>query len=309
MSFFANGSETRALDGIDFEIARGSTLGLVGESGCGKSTAALSIMKLLPKDSAQITEGEIVFDEIDLVPLSQRAMRAIRGKKISMIFQDPMTSLNPVLRIGDQVVECLRLHEKIGLKRARERAIDMLTLVGIVAPQARMKQFPFQLSGGMRQRVMIAMALICGPALLIADEPTTALDVTVQAQILDLIAQLQSQFRMGVLLITHDLGVVAHYSDEVAVMYAGKIVERAATNDLFARPMHPYTQGLLASIPGQQPRKALVHAIPGVVPSASNWPSGCRFSTRCPLADRACEIRDPPLKQVGPDHWVACLKS
>ena len=308
MSFFTSGAEVRALDGIDFDIDRGTTLGLVGESGCGKSTTALSIMRLLPKFSGRIKGGEILLEGTDLLALDQRAMRRIRGKTVSMIFQDPMTSLDPVLRIGDQVVESIRLHEKMSAPAARTRAEDMLALVGIAAPRLRMRQYPFQLSGGMRQRVMIAMALSCGPSLLLADEPTTALDVTVQAQILDLIAGLQRQFHMGVLLITHDLGVVAHYTDEVAVMYAGKIVERTRTADLFARPSHPYTRGLMASIPGQQPPKALLHAIPGAVPSALNWPSGCRFRTRCSLADGECALVDPPLKQVSPGHWVACVK-
>src|SRR5262249_3159032 len=233
MSFFTSDGEVRAIDGIDFDIAPGSTLGLVGESGCGKSATALSIMKLLPRHSGRIKGGEILFQGRDLVPLAAQPMRAIRGKKISMIFQDPMTSLNPVETIGDQIVEAILLHEPGGRRAARTRAIEMLDLVGIPSPALRMKQYPFQLSGGMRQRVMIAMALCCGPSLLLADEPTTALDVTVQAQILDLLAALKRKFDMGILLITHDLGIVAHYTNEVAVMYGGKIVERATTAALF----------------------------------------------------------------------------
>jgi len=309
MSFFTSDGEVRALDGVDFDIAPGSTLGLVGESGCGKSATALSIMKLLPQHSSRIMGGEILFQGHDLVPLGTQAMRAIRGKQISMIFQDPMTSLNPVMTIGNQVIEAILLHERVGRKMARARAIEMLGLVGIPSPELRMDQYPFQLSGGMRQRIMIAMALCCGPILLLADEPTTALDVTVQAQILDLMATLQRKFEMGVLLITHDLGIVAHYSDEVAVMYGGKIVERATTAALFQQPRHPYTQGLMDSIPGEQPPKGAIDAIPGTVPSPLNWPTGCRFRTRCALAGPDCAAAEPPLVQVQPHHWVACFRT
>ena len=307
-SFFTSEGEVRAIDGIDFDIAPGTTLGLVGESGCGKSATALSIMKLLPRHSGRIKSGEILFQGHDLVPLETQPMCAIRGKKISMIFQDPMTSLNPVETIGSQIVEGIMLHEQVGRRAARVRAIEMLGLVGIPSPELRMGQYPFQLSGGMRQRVMIAMALCCGPSLLLADEPTTALDVTVQAQILALMADLQQKFNMGVLLITHDLGIVAHYTDEVAVMYGGKIVERATTAALFARPRHPYTQGLMNSIPGRQSHKIPIDAIPGTVPSALNWPSGCRFRTRCALAGPDCAAAEPPLEQVGAHHWAACFR-
>jgi len=309
MSFFTSDGEVRALDGVSFDIVSGSTLGLVGESGCGKSVTALSIMKLLPQHSSRITGGRILFQGRDLAPLGAQAMRAVRGKKISMIFQDPMTSLNPVMTVGDQVIEAILLHEAVGRKAARVRAIEMLGLVGIPSPELRMAQYPFQLSGGMRQRVMIAMALCCNPSLLLADEPTTALDVTVQAQILDLMADLQRKFEMGVLLITHDLGVVAHYSNEVAVMYGGKIVERAKTADLFQQPRHPYTQGLMSSIPGEQPPKSTIDAIPGNVPSALNWPTGCRFRTRCALAGPDCAAAEPPLAQVAPHHWAACFRT
>jgi peptide/nickel transport system ATP-binding protein len=309
MSFFTSDGEVRALDGIDFDIAPGSTLGLVGESGCGKSVTALSIMKLLPQHSSRILHGEICFQGRDLVPLEPQAMRAIRGKKISMIFQDPMTSLNPVFTIGSQIIEAVLLHEPVSRKTARARAIEMLGLVGIPSPELRIDQYPFQLSGGMRQRVMIAMALCCSPVLLLADEPTTALDVTVQAQILELMATLQRKFEMGVLLITHDLGIVAHYSDEVAVMYGGKIVERATTSALFQKPRHPYTQGLMDSIPGEQAPKGEINAIAGTVPSALNWPTGCRFRTRCALAGPDCAAAEPPLVQVGPHHWAACFRT
>jgi peptide/nickel transport system ATP-binding protein len=309
MSFFTSDGEVRALDGIDFDIAPGSTLGLVGESGCGKSATALSIMKLLPGHSSRIKDGEVLFQGRDLVPLEPKAMRAIRGKKISMIFQDPMTSLNPVITIGNQIVEAVLLHESVSRKAARARAIEMLGLVGIPSPELRMDQYPFQLSGGMRQRVMIAMALCCSPVLLLADEPTTALDVTVQAQILELMATLQRKFEMGVLLITHDLGIVAHYSDEVAVMYGGKIVERATTAALFQQPRHPYTRGLMDSIPDEQPPKSAIKAIPGTVPSALNWPTGCRFRTRCALAGPDCAAAEPPLVQVAPHHRVACFRT
>ena len=309
MSFFTSDGEVRALDGVDFDIARGRTLGLVGESGCGKSATALSIMKLLPAHSGRIKSGEIRLDGEDLVPASPQAMLKLRGKRISMIFQDPMTSLNPVVKVGAQIVENILLHEPVSKREAMARTIELLGLVGIPTPQMRAQQYPFELSGGMRQRVMIAMALSCKPDLLLADEPTTALDVTIQAQILELMASLQKQLAMGILLITHDLGVVANYTDEVAVMYGGKIVERAQTKRLFERPTHPYTRGLLASMPGRQEPKSIIAAVPGTVPSALNWPSGCRFRTRCPLADTGCAAADPTLQDIEPGHRVACFKS
>ena len=308
MSFFTSDGEVRALDGVDFDIAQGRTLGLVGESGCGKSATALSIMKLLPAHSGRIKSGQILLEGKDLVPANSGEMLQLRGKSLSMIFQDPMTSLNPVVKVGAQIVENIILHEKIKKREALSRAIDLLGLVGIPTPHMRADQYPFELSGGMRQRVMIAMALSCKPRLLLADEPTTALDVTIQAQILDLMASLQQQFSMGILLITHDLGVVANYTDEVAVMYGGKIVERTTTERLFEKPTHPYTRGLLASIPGKQEPKSTIAAIPGTVPSALNWPSGCRYRTRCPLASSECAESAPPLKEIEAGHRVACLR-
>jgi peptide/nickel transport system ATP-binding protein/oligopeptide transport system ATP-binding protein len=279
----------------------------VGESGCGKSATALSIMRLLPRQSGRIKSGEVVYGGENLVTLDNSQMRQVRGKKISMIFQDPMTSLNPVLRVGDQIVEAILLHEKLTKGAARDRAIEMLTLVGIPDPAIRVDNHPYQMSGGMRQRVMIALALACRPDVLLADEPTTALDVTVQAQILDLIAGLQAKLSMGILLITHDLGVVAQYTNQVAVMYGGRIVERARTGDLFRHPLHPYTRGLMASIPGQQERKTQINAIPGTVPSALNWPNGCRFRSRCPAQSSRCAEESPALSEIRSDHWVACF--
>lgn len=308
MSFFTKEGEVRALDGVDFSIHSGRTLGLVGESGCGKSVTALSILRLLPKHSGRIKSGEIWFENLDLAKVSEPEMRDLRGKRISMIFQDPMTSLNPVVRVGSQITEAMHLHEQISKSDADERAVEMLTLAGIPNPAMRLRQYPHELSGGMRQRVMIAMALACSPQLLLADEPTTALDVTVQAQILELMLDIQKRFSMGVLLITHDLGVVAHHTQDVAVMYGGRIVEYASTADLFRSPKHPYTKGLMSSIPGQQPRKSRISAIPGTVPSALNWPSGCRYRTRCPLADAQCANESPSLLPVGPGHTAACFK-
>ena len=308
MSFFTKDGEVRALDGVDFSIESGRTLGLVGESGCGKSVTALSILRLLPKHSGRIKSGEIWFEGTNLAHVSESEMRNVRGKRISMIFQDPMTSLNPVVNVGSQITEAMHLHEEISKADANARAVEMLTLAGIPNPGMRLRQFPHELSGGMRQRVMIAMALACSPSLLLADEPTTALDVTVQAQILELLLDIQNRFAMGVLLITHDLGVVAHHTQEVAVMYGGRIVEHAPTADLFRSPRHPYTKGLMNSIPVQQKHKSRISAIPGTVPSALNWPSGCRFRTRCPLADAQCAHESPALLPVGPGHAAACFK-
>jgi len=302
-----------AVDGIDFEIPAGKTLGVVGESGCGKSVTAMSILRLIPQPPGEIVAGKVLYRGQDLRTLSDEEMRKIRGKKISMIFQEPMTSLNPVFTVGDQIGEAVRLHEGATPEQARARAIEMLTLVGIPAPEERVDNYPHQLSGGMRQRVMIAMALACDPDLLIADEPTTALDVTIQAQILELIRRLQEERGMAVMLITHDLGVVAETCDEVLVMYAGKVVERASVHDIFERPQHPYTRGLLASIPtydvtGLAARERLP-AIPGTVPSLLDLPGGCRFRTRCELADEACAAAEPPLIEAGgPHHLAACIK-
>jgi len=306
-SFFTSDGEVRAIDGVSFGLAQGKTMGLVGESGCGKSVTALSIIQLLTRGTGRIVGGEIRYEGRDLAALSEDQMRAIRGNEISMIFQEPMTSLNPVFTVGEQIAEAIRLHQGLNRKAARDRAVEMLRLVKIAESEKRVNDYPHQMSGGMRQRVMIAMALCCNPKLLIADEPTTALDVTIQAQILDLISELQAELGMAVLLITHDLGVVAEQADDVAVMYAGRIVERAAPEIIFARPMHPYTVGLMRSIPGLASRGARLQTIPGIVPSPLDWPSGCRFRTRCSRADTRCSGRQPDLVEVEPGHWVACL--
>ncbi len=307
-SFFTSDGEVRAVNGVSFSIEAGKTMGLVGESGCGKSVTALSVMKLLPKGTGQIVGGQILYKGKDLSLVSDDEMRRIRGNEISMIFQEPMTSLNPVFTIGDQIIEVIQLHQKTKRKEAIDRAIEMLRLVKIAEPEKRVWDYPHQLSGGMRQRVMIAMALSCNPSLLIADEPTTALDVTIQAQILDLIAELQDRFEMAVLLITHDLGVVAEQADDVAVMYAGKIVERAAPEIIFSRPKHPYTIGLMNSLPGVGEKRARLNAIPGIVPSPLDWPSGCRFRTRCDRADDACAATQPALIDIEAEHLAACHK-
>ena len=307
-SFFTSDGEVRAVNGVSFSIGAGKTMGLVGESGCGKSVTALSLMRLLPRGTGKITSGSINYDGKDLIGLSESSMRKIRGNDISMIFQEPMTSLNPVFTIGDQIIEVVRLHEKVSRKDAHERAIEMLRLVKIAEPEKRVRDYPHQLSGGMRQRVMIAIALACNPKLLIADEPTTALDVTIQAQILDLIGELQDNLAMSVLLITHDLGVVAEHADDVAVMYAGKIVERAAPKIIFSNPRHPYTIGLINSVPKSGEKSDRLNAIPGIVPSPLDWPSGCRFRTRCSNADISCEQKQPELLNTGNTHLVACNK-
>lgn len=306
-SFFTQNGEVRAVDGVSFAIDEGKTLGLVGESGCGKSVTALSIMRLIPSPPGKIVGGEILFRGQDLLKLNGAAMRKIRGNEISMIFQEPMTSLNPVFTIGNQIGEAIRLHQGLGKKETKEKTVEMLRLVKIADPERRINDYPHQLSGGMRQRVMIAMALSCNPSLLIADEPTTALDVTIQAQILDLMSELKDKLGMSLLLITHDLGVVAEQADEVAIMYAGKIVERADAREMFKRPQHPYTVGLLNSLPGVGglKRKRLV-AIPGVVPSPLELPGGCRFRDRCPKAAGICAEAEPELAEKVKDHWAAC---
>jgi oligopeptide/dipeptide ABC transporter ATP-binding protein len=306
-SFFTSDGEVRAVDGVTFDIEDGRTVGLVGESGCGKSVTALSIVQLLPKGTGRIVGGAVHFDGKDLAGRSEAEMRRIRGNEISMIFQEPMTSLNPVMTIGDQIAETVRLHQGASRSDARDRAIEMLNLVKIAEGPKRLKSFPHQFSGGQRQRIMIAMALACTPKLLIADEPTTALDVTIQAQILELIGELQQRLGMAVLLITHDLGVVAERADEVAVMYAGKIVESAKPEVIFSRPRHPYTVGLLNSMPGRRGPKKRLAAIPGMVPSPLSWPTGCRFRARCALADARCAQAQPPLIEIEKQHRVACF--
>ena len=306
-SFFTPDGEVKAVDGVSLEIAEGSTLGLVGESGCGKSVTALSIMRLVPSPPGKVVGGEILYRGRDLLKLDGEAMRKIRGNEISMIFQEPMTSLNPVFTIGNQIGEAIRLHQGLGRKETREKTIEMLRLVKIADPEQRIDDYPHQLSGGMRQRVMIAMALSCNPSLLIADEPTTALDVTIQAQILELMKELQQKLGMSLLLITHDLGVVAEQADEVAIMYAGKVVERAKAKEIFDRPLHPYTVGLLNSLPGAgNHKKKRLDAIPGMVPSPLELPGGCRFRDRCPKAAGICVEAEPELAEKGKEHWAAC---
>jgi len=291
----------RAVDGVSFEIPARGTLGVVGESGSGKSVTALSIMRLVASPPGRIASGRIVYAGKDLLALSPDDMRAIRGNRIAMIFQEPMTSLNPVYAVGEQVGEAVRLHQKKTKAEARRIAIEMFRLVGIPSPEERVDAYPHQLSGGMRQRVMIAMALACRPDLLIADEPTTALDVTIQAQILDLLKGLQRELGMSILLITHDLGVVAETCDEVVVLYAGRVVERAATRTLFASPRHPYTAGLLRSVPSYDTssERTRLQEIPGMVPSLWELPKGCKFVDRCPIAQDRCHVEEPALVQLG----------
>jgi oligopeptide/dipeptide ABC transporter ATP-binding protein len=290
----------RAVDGVSFEIPRRKTLGVVGESGCGKSVTALSVMRLIADPPGRIAGGSITYDGKDLLALDEPSMRAIRGNRIAMIFQEPMTSLNPVFTVGDQVAEAVRLHQRKSRADAMKVAIEMFKLVGIPAPEERVHNYPHQLSGGMRQRVMIAMALACKPDLLIADEPTTALDVTIQAQILDLLHQLQTELGMSVLLITHDLGVVAETCDEVVVMYAGRVVERAATDALFAAPRHHYTVGLLRSVPAYGAAEhGRLTEIKGMVPALWALPKGCKFADRCPAAQDKCRAEEPPLERLG----------
>ncbi len=308
--FFTDEGTVRAVDGVDLYINKGETLGIVGESGCGKSVTALSIMKLIPQPPGRIVEGEIRYDGKNLVDLPPGKMRKIRGKEISMIFQEPMTSLNPVFTCGEQIAEALRLHEGLGRRDAMAKTVDMLKLVHMANAERRVKEYPHQLSGGMRQRVMIAMALSCNPKLLIADEPTTALDVTIQAQILELLNELKSKLGMAVMLITHDMGVIAETAQRVIVMYAAKVAEEAAVGDLFKEPLHPYTQGLLRSIPRidlAATQRQRLEAIGGTVPTLKgDIPPGCRFAPRCSFVKAVCTEKDPPLKEVKPGHKVAC---
>jgi peptide/nickel transport system ATP-binding protein len=304
--FFTDEGIVPAVDGVSFEIYKGETLGVVGESGCGKSVTALSIMNLIPRPPGEIVGGHIRFEGRDLVGLPDREMRRIRGNRIGMIFQEPMTSLNPVYTVGNQIGEAIQLHLKLPSKETRELTIDMLRKVGIPSPEKRVDEYPHQMSGGMKQRVMIAMALVCNPALLIADEPTTALDVTIQAQILDLLEHLQDQIHMSIMLITHDLGVIAEVADQVAVMYAGKVVEYTDVVSLFEQPAHPYTIGLFKSLPKLETRRGRLDVIEGIVPAPVDFPSGCRFRTRCPYATAHCVELEPPLELVGPGHTAAC---
>jgi peptide/nickel transport system ATP-binding protein len=308
--FFTDEGMVRAVDGVDLYINQGETLGVVGESGCGKSVTALSIMKLIPQPPGKIVEGEIIYNGVNLVDLKPNRMRKIRGKEIAMIFQEPMTSLNPVFTCGEQIAEALRLHEGLGRRDAMDKTVDMLKLVHIPNAERRVKEYPHQLSGGMRQRIMIAMALSCNPKLLIADEPTTALDVTIQAQILDLLNELKAKLGMAVMLITHDMGVIAETAQRVVVMYAAKVAEEAPVGDLFKEPLHPYTQGLLRSIP-RIDRAAIerqrLETIAGTVPTLrGDIAPGCRFAPRCPFVKSVCTEKDPVIKEIKPGHKVAC---
>ncbi|CAN7763906.1 ABC transporter ATP-binding protein [Mesorhizobium sp. LjNodule214] len=308
--FYGEDSVTRALGGISFQVKKGETLGVVGESGCGKSVTALSILRLLPKLTAETVGGEVRFHGRDLLQLSDREMRQIRGDQIAMIFQDPMTSLNPVYTVGHQIAEAVQIHTKASHSVAAAKAEEMLGLVRIADPERRVNNYPHELSGGMRQRAMIAMALACSPELLIADEPTTALDVTIQAQILRLIVDLKERTGTAVMFITHDLGVVAETCQRVIVMYAGRIVEQASVIDLFARPAHPYTQGLMRSVPDpRRGRQRRLPEIPGIVPSLREPIVGCSFAPRCPFAIDICRDKTPALRDVGLSHAAACWRA
>lgn len=308
--FASDDGIVQAIDDIDLRVDSGETVCLVGESGCGKTVTALSILKLIPMPPGKITQGQIIWLGRDLITLDPAGMSRIRGKEIGMVFQEPMTALNPVYTIGEQIAEGIRLHQKIGIREAFDKAIEMLRLVHIPKAETRARDYPHQFSGGMRQRVMIAMALSCNPKLLIADEPTTALDVTIQAQVLDLLREMKSRFGMAILLITHAMGVVAEMAQRVIVMYAGKVVEEASVEQLFEAPLHPYTQGLIRSIlriDRAATRKARLSAIPGTVPSLLRPPTGCRFAPRCKFATDVCRREVPPLRERADGHKVACV--
>jgi peptide/nickel transport system ATP-binding protein len=308
--FFTDEGTVRAVDGVDLHIDKSETLGVVGESGCGKSVTALSVMKLIPQPPGKIVEGQILYDGKSLVDMPAGQMRRIRGKEISMIFQEPMTSLNPVFTCGEQIAEALRLHEGLGRREAMDKTVEMLKLVHIPNAERRVKEYPHQLSGGMRQRIMIAMALSCNPKLLIADEPTTALDVTIQAQILELLNELKARLKMAIMLITHDMGVIAETAQRVVVMYAAKVAGEASVADLFQEPLHPYTQGLLRSIPRidlAATERRRLEVIGGTVPTLrGEIAPGCRFAPRCPFVKPVCTEKDPVLKEVKPGHKVSC---
>jgi oligopeptide/dipeptide ABC transporter ATP-binding protein len=310
--FYTSEGVAKAVDGVSYDINQGETLGLVGESGCGKTVSALSILRLIQEPPGRITGGEILFEGKDLIGLSNEEMRNIRGNRISMIFQEPMTALNPVFTIGNQISEVFRVHKQLGRKESMERSVEMMKLAGIPIPEKIAYYYPHQLSGGMRQRVMIAMALACNPKLLIADEPTTALDVTIQAQILDLMIKLKEEFGSAVILITHDLGVIAETAKNVVIMYAGKIVERADVKTIFENPLHPYTQGLLRSVPRvdkaakEHKEKKRLQEIPGIVPSLYNLPKGCYFHPRCPFVMDICKEKEPEMNSAGNGHSASC---
>ncbi len=297
-----------AVDGVSFDLHAGEVLGIVGESGCGKSMTALSILGLVPSPPGRIVAGEVWFEGRDLVRLPERELRRVRGAAISMIFQEPMTSLNPVFTVGEQILETLRHHERIGRRAARARAVELLARVGIPSPAERLDAYPHELSGGMRQRVMIAIALACNPKVLLADEPTTALDVTIQAQILDLLERLQAELGMAVVIITHDLGIVAEFAHRVLVMYAGRVVEEGPVDAIFDQPAHPYTRGLLASLPDLEGESGRLLAIPGAVPQLHELEAGCRFAPRCTLVEPACRAADPALRRAG-RRAVACIRA
>ncbi len=313
--FYTRQGIVKAVDGVSFNLRKGETLGIVGESGCGKSITALSVMRLVPDPPGRIIGGRVTLDGRDLLDLDEAAMRLVRGNDISMIFQEPMTSLNPVLTIGYQIAEALILHRDLSRAEALSRAVEMLDMMRIPEPAQRAREYPHQLSGGMRQRAMIAMALACNPKVLIADEPTTALDVTIQAQILDLIVRLQQELGTAVILITHDLGVVAETTQRIIVMYAGRKVEEADVVPLFSNPMHPYTHGLMASVPrlaimsGEESAVDRLEEIPGIVPPLNNLPPGCAFAPRCRFADDRCRAEYPPYLEKQPGHWAACWHS
>ncbi|HOH11056.1 MAG TPA: ABC transporter ATP-binding protein [Bacillota bacterium] len=304
--FYTEDGVVPAVDGVSFTLDKGKTLGIVGESGCGKSVTSLSVMRLIASPPGKIVSGRIYFEGEDLLQKSEKEMRSVRGNEISMIFQEPMTSLNPVFTIGDQICEAILLHQKVNKKQARQKAIELLKKVGIPSAERRIDDYPHQMSGGMRQRVMIAMALSCNSKLLIADEPTTALDVTIQAQILDLMKKVRNDFNASIMLITHDLGVVADLADDVVVMYAGKIVEKSAVRGIYKNPQHPYTKGLLGSIPKLNEAKDRLAVIEGTVPNPFSMPEGCRFNPRCKYAKDICLCKQPPLIKVADDHEVAC---
>jgi peptide/nickel transport system ATP-binding protein len=308
VSFATDDGTVRAVDGIDLSLERGRTLGLVGESGCGKSVTSLAVMGLLPPENATV-KGEVRFEGRDLLTLDADTIRDMRGARLAMIFQEPMTSLNPAYTVGDQIVEAIQRHQGLPAAEARARAIEMLRIVRIPSPEKRVDDYPHKLSGGMRQRAMIALAISCDPSLLIADEPTTALDVTTEAQILDLLRGLRRETGTAIILITHDLGVVAEMADDVAVMYAGQIVERAPVRDLFARPEHPYTVGLLGSIPRLDEKRERLPSIEGRVPDMSRPPDGCRFAARCPFVEPACRTAAPPLVEVAAGHLTRCRRA
>jgi oligopeptide/dipeptide ABC transporter ATP-binding protein len=314
-SFRTDAGVLRAVDRVSFDVPKGRSVGIVGESGCGKTVTSLSIMRLISGPAGRIESGQILYDGKDVLQLSEREMRSLRGRKISMIFQEPMTSLNPVYTVGSQILEVVRLHQNVSRREAKNRVVEMLRLVGIASPETRALAYPHQLSGGMRQRAMIAMALACEPELLIADEPTTALDVTIQAQILDLLRRLQEKLHMSIILITHDLGVVAEFVPHMVVMYAGRVVEQGPVAELFARPRHPYTEGLLLSIPpqgrgrarrGEQRERVRLPTIAGTLPDLLRLPAGCKFEDRCRYAEPRCKEAEPDLLPLGSDRSSRC---